>query len=256
VPAIARGFHAATTNPETIKRLWRVADHNIGIPTGSISGFWVLDIDGENGEASILALEAKYGPLPSTREVITGGGGRHLWFKYTGPIQSTTARIGPGIDTRGDGGYVVAPPSVHNCGRGYVWSVDSADELAIAPEWLLSLARKPKPIPISERACSLIRPRFTSNPGAYGRAALETEIAMLAATAPGARNGQLNRAAFCLFQLVGGGELDRTQVIERLIGASHVNGLIADDGWRAVMATIHSGMRDGLKCPRTRPGAT
>ena len=66
-PAITRGFHAATTNPETIKRLWRQADRNIGIPTGSVSGFWVLDVDGEDGEASLAALEAKHGPLPATR---------------------------------------------------------------------------------------------------------------------------------------------------------------------------------------------
>ena len=101
LPAIARGFYAATTNPETIKRYWRAPDRNIGIPTGSVSGFWVLDIDGDNGEANLFALEAKHGRLPPTREVITGGGGRHLWFKYTGPIQSSVSKIAPGIDMRG-----------------------------------------------------------------------------------------------------------------------------------------------------------
>ena len=116
-PAIARGFHAATTNPETIKPLLAQADRNIGIPTGSVSGFWVLDVDGDNGEANLFALEAEHGRLPATREVITGGGGRHLWFKYTGPIQSTTSRIAPGVDTRGDGGYVIVPPSIHASGR-------------------------------------------------------------------------------------------------------------------------------------------
>ena len=116
LPAIARGFYAATTNPETIKRYWRAPDRNIGIPTGSVSGFWVLDVDGDNGEANLFALEAKHGRLPPTREVITGGGGRHLWFKYTGPIQSTTSRIAPGVDTRGDGGYVIVPPSA-SCHR-------------------------------------------------------------------------------------------------------------------------------------------
>src|SRR5215472_14957598 len=75
-PAIARGFHAATTNPETIKRDWRIADRNIGIPTGSISGFWVLDID-PGGEDEIGGLEADHGLLPATRTVITPRGGRH-----------------------------------------------------------------------------------------------------------------------------------------------------------------------------------
>src|SRR6478672_4719574 len=48
-PAIARGFHSATTNPETIRRYWRVPDRNIGIATGALSGVWVLDIDGDEG---------------------------------------------------------------------------------------------------------------------------------------------------------------------------------------------------------------
>ena len=133
-PAIAGGFHAATTNPETIKRYWRIADRNIGIPTGSVSGVWILDVDGEDGEAALRGLQARLGALPRTREVITGGG-RHLWFRYTGPIPSTAdTRIGAGVHTRGDGGYVVVPPSVHASGRIYQWSVDSADQLAVAPD--------------------------------------------------------------------------------------------------------------------------
>src|SRR5262245_30605751 len=78
-PATRRGFYDATTNPETIRRYWRVPDRNIGIPTGVISGFWIVDVDGAVGEASISHLEAKHGRLPPTCEVITGRG-RHLWF--------------------------------------------------------------------------------------------------------------------------------------------------------------------------------
>jgi hypothetical protein len=97
-PSVARGFYSATTNPETIKRLWRIADRNIGIPTGSISGFWVLDID-PGGEDEIGGLEADHGPLPATRTVITPRGGRHMWFRYTGPVPSTAGRIAPHVDT-------------------------------------------------------------------------------------------------------------------------------------------------------------
>jgi hypothetical protein len=63
LPAVARGFHSATTNPETIKRYWRASDRNIGIPTGSVSGFWVLDIDGGAGEAGLRDLEVKTRPV-------------------------------------------------------------------------------------------------------------------------------------------------------------------------------------------------
>ena len=191
LPAIARGFYAATTNPETIKRYWRAPVRNVGIPTGSVSGFWVLDVDGDDGEANLFALEAKHGRLPPTREVITGGGGRHLWFKYTGPIQSSVGKIATGVDVRGDGGYVIAPPAFTKR-PDLCWSVNSVDELAIAPDWLVQLARA-KPAfrsisSISEQALASIRPRDPRSSDAYGRAALDREINALAATLPGARN--------------------------------------------------------------------
>src|SRR3974377_404925 len=103
------------------------------MPTGSVSGVWILDVDGEDGEATLRGLQARLGALPRTREVITGGG-RHLWFRDTGPIPSTTRRIGAGLDTKGDGGYVIAPPSVHPSGRRYAWS--SAGALLVAAQSL------------------------------------------------------------------------------------------------------------------------
>jgi Bifunctional DNA primase/polymerase, N-terminal len=253
-PATRRGFYDATTNPQTIRRFWKIDDRNVAIPTGEISGFWVLDIDGDDGEASIRRLEAQHESLPRTREVITSRG-RHLHFAYTGPIQSSVGRIAPGVDVRCDGAFAIVPPSVHATGRAYQWSVDSADELASAPAWLLELARK-KPAPsISERAVAQMQARRVAAPGAYGQAALDDECAVLAGTAPGGRNHALNRAAFALFQLVAGGELDRDHVVERLIEACHRNGLIKDDGLRSVMATIGSGYRAGIQQPRSRPGA-
>jgi Bifunctional DNA primase/polymerase, N-terminal len=253
-PAIARGFQAATTNPETIKRYWRQSECNIGIRTGAASGFWVLDIDGDQGEASLRALERNYGPLPPTREVITVRGGRHIYFRYRGPISSTASRIAPGIDSRGDGGYVLAPPSIWENGRRYTWSVDSVDEMAIAPGWLLQLARK-KPAPpvqsISQQAIATVR--GSGSPGAYGQAALERECAALSAMSPNTgRNCALNLAAFRLAQLVAGNELDGGEVFDRLITSSRQNTLVAESGLRAVVATISSGFNAGLKSPRSR----
>jgi hypothetical protein len=250
-PAIARGFHAATTNPETIRRYWRQSDRNVAIATGVAANAWVLDIDGDLGEASLRALEALHGPLPATREAKTGGGGRHLWFKYTGPIPSTAGKIAIGIDTRGDGGYVVAPPSRHPNGQLYEWR--SYDELAVAPEWLVSLARA-KPRSISERALATITApsRELANPDAYGLAALDSEISMLSAVLPGSRNHALNRCAFRLFQLVAGGELNASTVEQRLLAACEANGLLQDDGERAVRKTIASGAGAGWQYPRNR----
>jgi putative DNA primase/helicase len=92
------------------------------------------------------------------------------------------------------------------------------------------------------------------SPGAYGRAALEYEISALASTPNGQRNHALNRASFSLYQLVAGGELDEAEVINRLIEASHANGLMTDpnDGPASVRRTIASGRRAGILHPRCR----
>lgn len=140
VPACQRGVHEATTDLERLESWWgKIPDLNIGVATGAVSGFFVLDVDGENGEASLRELEAKYGALPPTVEVITGKG-RHLYFRLgEHPIGNTAGTIAAGLDTRGDGGYVLAPPSLHPSGARYCWSVDSGSELADAPEWLYEL---------------------------------------------------------------------------------------------------------------------
>ena len=80
-------------------------------------------------------------------------------------------------------------------------------------------------------------------------------VAALAAVPVGARNNSLNRTAFRLFQLVAGGELDRDHVIAELVAASHRNGLVRNDGLRAVLATIQSAERGGMQFPRSRGAA-
>src|SRR4029077_15253368 len=248
-PATKRGVYDATTNPETIRRFWRVTDRNIGIATGAMSGIWVLDID-PGGEDHLGRLEAQYGKLPPTRKVITGSGGRHLWFKYTETMQCSAGRVAPQIDVRGDLGYCVSPPSIHENGRRYEWLTDPAAPVAVAPEWLIALTRK-KP-PISERARK--QSPHSSFRGAYGAAALDAEVAALAAAVPCTRNVALNRASFVLFQLVAGGEPDADLVGGRPVQACHVNGLIADDGQRSVKKTVASGAQAGIRHPRGRSG--
>jgi putative DNA primase/helicase len=184
--------------------------------------------------------------------VITGRGGRHLWFKYIGPIQCSTGRVAPHVDVRGDGGYAVAPSSVHENGRAYRWATDPKHELAIAPDWLVDLTRKKATI--SERARVYAPPGAICSSAAYGAAALNAELATLAAAQPGTRNHALNRCSFVLFQLVAGGELDGGTVEGGLLRACEHNGLIADDGLHSVEKTIASGRRSGLQFPRSRSG--
>jgi hypothetical protein len=248
-PAVGRGFHAATTNPATIRRYWTDPERNIGIPTGVPSGVWVLDIDGPEGEASLRALEMKHGAIPKTRTVVTARG-KHAWFAYPGPVPTTVARIGPGIDTRGGDGYVVVPPSVHQTGHRYAFLGDPWAPIESAPAWLVVAART-KPVKlIAERAVAPVRAPCRA--GAYGYAALQAEIAALVATPPGRRNDTLNRAAFSLFQLVAAGELAEDEVIAALLQACVANGLAADDGWGSVRATIRSGRKAGMQHPRSR----
>ncbi|NOG73723.1 bifunctional DNA primase/polymerase [Roseicella sp. DB1501] len=144
VPLTERGFYEASRDPGTVLAWWqRWPDANIGIPTGLPSGIFVVDVDGDAGEASLHDLEASYGSLPSTVEAITGGGGRHLFFRYRAGIGNRVKFV-PGLDVRGDGGYVCAPPSIHPSGRSYAWSVDSAPEIAPAPDWLIERISAPR----------------------------------------------------------------------------------------------------------------
>ena len=116
---------------------------NLAIVTGAISGLVVLDIDpGHGGDESLTELESLHGALPNTIEVLTGGGGRHVYFRHPGDAVRNQAGLAPGIDLRGDGGYVVAPPSIHPSGREYRFEVSHhPDEtlLAAIPAWVLGL---------------------------------------------------------------------------------------------------------------------
>jgi hypothetical protein len=101
----------------------------------------VLDVDPQHGgDASLARLEQRHGPLPTTIEATTGGGGRHLYFAHPGGLTRNRTGLAQGIDLRGDGGYVVAPPSIHPNGRPYHWVAGhSPDDVTLAalPRWVL-----------------------------------------------------------------------------------------------------------------------
>jgi len=150
VPVVAREkrplvkWEALQTTPPTAKQLdgWfrRWPDANVGIVTGEVSNLIVLDIDPRHGgDRSLEELEHRYGPLPVTVEAIAGGGGRHLYFTHPGLETRNRTGLAPGIDLRGDGGYIVAPPSIHPSGAAYLWKPGHAPgEMAPAPlpHWL------------------------------------------------------------------------------------------------------------------------
>jgi len=126
-PRSRRGVNDATTDSAKILSafaswLGTSTTTNIGIATGAESGIFVLDVDPRHGgEDSLRALESEQGQLPGTLESKTGGGGRHIYFKHPGGRVPNKVGIRPGLDVRGDGGYVVAPPSLHVSGEIYTW---------------------------------------------------------------------------------------------------------------------------------------
>lgn len=137
--------HRLATENEINAWYQQWASANVGIVTGAISGLVVLDIDPRHGgEQSLAQWNKVYGPLPLTLEARTGGDGRHVYFKHPGGVIHNRVGITPGIDLRGDGGCVVAPPSIHGSGKAYTWVSGHEPgkvELAELPAWLLRLVR-------------------------------------------------------------------------------------------------------------------
>jgi hypothetical protein len=148
-PLTPNGLNDATADAEIVRGwydLW--PDANLGVRTGACSGIIVLDIDPKaGGTESLRQLEKRHGRLPATLTVATGGGGEHCYFSHPGgEVRNSAGRLGPGLDVRGDGGYVVAPPSVHECGKPYRWLSDpQKTPIAEAPRWLLELLASPAP---------------------------------------------------------------------------------------------------------------
>jgi len=124
-PITKHGFKDASTDGDRLRAWWRRwPTANIGLATGRASGIWVLDVDGDRGLTTLAALEASHEPLPASQRVRTGSGGLHVYFRYPKPgteIYNSAGQVGLGIDVRGKGGYVVAPPSIHPNGSRYVW---------------------------------------------------------------------------------------------------------------------------------------
>ncbi|HLK12372.1 MAG TPA: bifunctional DNA primase/polymerase [Candidatus Binatia bacterium] len=144
-PRTPHGVLDATTDTTTIRAWWtKHPAPSIGIATGQGSGLVVLDVDPRHGGDDALAeLGQQYRTLPATPRVITGGGGTHIYLRHPGSVvPCSTGRLGRGLDVRGAGGYVIAPPSGHASGRSYIWMIGYGPDdvpLAATPPWLLGL---------------------------------------------------------------------------------------------------------------------
>jgi putative DNA primase/helicase len=236
-----RGLHDATTDEATIHGWWsQWPAANIAIATGAVSGLVVLDIDVDKGGLdSVHAWERKFGALPETLTSQTGSGGQHHLFQYPGFPVKNRVRIAPGIDVRGDNGYVVAPPSNHISGGSYSWATQGT--ITVAPDWLLNLFAAERE---SDQAIASNWKNWK-----YSQAALRDECEQVRQSEPGTRNDTLNRAAFNIGQLVAGGELDGEAARDALMDAALASGLGASES----VATIKSGLAAGGRQPRRTP---
>jgi hypothetical protein len=191
--------------------LWtgKYARHNIGILTGPVSGFWVLDVDPKNGgHLSLVKLENEHAALPPTYKVVTGSGGWHYYFQMPDDFVpgGSPGRLPDGLDVRGLGGQVVAPPSVSGVGA---YHVAQDVPMAYAPEWLLSYIR-PVAIPqqrpqepieeINQPPVDL--PVDAERGQRYALTAIARELDELRHATPGRRGGTAFKVACVLIELL------------------------------------------------------
>jgi hypothetical protein len=245
-PRCRHGVRDATSSADTISAWWSTwPNANVGLATGALL---VIDVDGEQGISSLQELQHNYGPLPTTLEATTRRG-RHLYF--TGPshrIGNSAGRLGEGLDVRGHGGYVVAPPSLHADGHIYQWRTRRPP--AALPAWVTGLLT---PAPATTPHMSAPQPLASSDRRRrYFTAALQDELAEIAAarapttTAPGTRNETLNRAAFRLAQLAAAGYGTLEELQHHLLRAALAAGLSEPEA----RATLTSGLLAGQQSPR------
>ncbi len=240
---------AATTDPDVIRGWWaRWPAANVGIVTGSASGLVVLDIDPAKGGHESRAALLPDG-TPPTLSVVTGSGGVHLYYEHPG--EPVPCRVGfrPGLDLRGDGGLVVAPPSRHKSGREYSFLDTEAAISPLPPELIAALT----PVNSNPRPIGKVRPfRGTLTP--YAGAALEHEANAVATCPAGTgRHIRLYAAAAALGEMIAGGMLPRPLVEERLREACAFNGMFAERRGREIEKTIAAGIDRGMRSPRGRP---
>lgn len=235
-PRLLHGLRDASTEAEQICTWWRMwPSANIGLVTGVVMD--VCDIDTEEGLQALLQLLGDQGLTGPS--VATGSGGWHAWLAPTG-LGNRVALL-PGVDWRGRGGYVVAPPSLHATGSRYRWSRPlSAAALPACPAPLRRLVDGPSD------QLELGEPTPVRAPGRYAQAALTGEVARVRAALEGTRNDTLNRAAYALGGLIGAGLLDRRIVERELTTAARDAGLGPVEAAR----TIHSGLTAGERNPR------
>ncbi len=236
LPAISwKAFQSERPSPAMVAE-WANGGYNCGIVTGAISNLVVLDCD------SLEAVEEAHrlGGNGDTVTVKTAKGA-HFYFCHPGALVPNRTGLLPGMDLRGDGGFIVAPGSIHPSGGIYEWINHPAwHEIAPMPGWLAShLERKAQPATVIPASRAVAE-------SAYGLSARDRELTALRNTAQGQRNDRLNQSTFALAQLSAAGGLDSEKTRAMLRAVALEIGLEPDETER----TLASGWEAGLREPR------
>jgi predicted P-loop ATPase len=214
-----RGYKDATTDPTQIRAYWtRWPNAMIGMPTGTPTGLAVFDVDVKDGVDGYAAMRAARLPL-DTPQVATPSGGRHIYYRVPNGTKIKSAsggalekEFGPGLDTRGEGGYVILPPSVNAKGGAYssVTNIKLSDALPV-PVHLLHLVTKTQP---GKRNSARGEQHAQSIIGSIADA-----VKAIAAASSGHRHGELNQQAFLLGRAIKAGKVEETEARSTLIEA-------------------------------------
>lgn len=253
------GVHAAAHDGKPVGLWWALwPNANIGLPAGG-NNLAIIDVDPAHGGDDTLAeldtwCRFEHGvDIMATRTVRTGSGGLHLYFRApAGGVKTAARSFGgkPGVDTRGRGGYVVAPPSLHISGGRYELINNG---YGLAP-WPYPLTRLMEPEPGRHAATPATPARGQANATRWAQAALDNECAQLVAIGAlpegSGKNQRLFNAALKIGCKVAGGHLDERAAAEALYNAAL--------GWhghgdREIRATIESGFTRGKTNPHPGP---
>lgn len=264
-PAFKDWPNLATTDPNIVNDWWqKYPTANVGICPDA--DFCILDIDVKNGGFESLArLEAEHGKVIGGGESVTGGGGRHFFFRVDPARELNRKPAGKdgGIEIIHKGHQAIEFPSIHASGNRYQWVKDiRVIEKAwwpMAPEWFYKPLHGGAGLPVAPAPAGLgLAPRPYMNGSesrfqAYCEAALANQRSELSGIISGNRNDALNVAALKLGHLAHYGFFTEDKARDALHFACELNGLIADDGPASFEATFLSGWRKGITEPKEIP---
>ncbi|MFF0822159.1 bifunctional DNA primase/polymerase [Micromonospora haikouensis] len=241
------GFYAATTDPDRVTAIVAaVPAGQLALRTGTASGTVVADVDPAHGGRDTMTALIGRGLLPPTAYVVTGSGGLHLYYRHPGdPVPCSQGKhgqgLGPGVDVKADGGYVVLPPSVHpRTGRPYQWA--PGREMKEMPPALVDACRPapPAPPPTTPHCPTSIR---AAGGISFPDRLLAAHLHAVTTAAEGTRRTTLYGAARGVARMVAADAISRDDAIAALTTA----GRAAEQTDRDIRAAIRGGFHaEGL----------